>query len=51
MYFHYYISLSSPHGKDNALHLKKFPVILFIQGCFVPSLTETGPAVLEKKIF
>ena len=36
--FHYYL----PFEKDRALHLNK--------RCFVPSLVEIGPVVLEKKI-
>ena len=44
------ISKLSPLGKG------RYPSfvqtwILFTQGCFVPSLVEIGPVVLEKKIF
>ena len=40
-----------PLEKDVAFHLIKKKQIPFTQGCFVPSLVEIGPAVLEKKIF
>ena len=49
MYFRYLCNYL-PLEKDGALNLKK-TWIPFTQECFVPSLVEIGPVVLEKKIF
>ena len=41
-----------PLEKDGALHLNELANLNpFTQGCFVPSLVEIGPVVLEKKDF
>ena len=37
-----------PLEKGMALHLNKLDFDPFTQGCFVPSLVENGPVVLEK---
>ena len=39
-----------PLEKGGTLHLYMY-LNLFTQGCFVSSLVESGPVVLEKKIF
>ena len=43
MYFYYFAIIST-----FSLHLKKKTWIIFTQGCFVQSLVENGPVVLEK---
>ena len=42
MYRHYFVIISLEKGHDHW--------IPFTQGCFVPSLVEIGPVVLEKKM-
>ena len=47
-FFCYFIIISPGKGRDSSLEQT---IILFTQGCFVPSLVEIGPVVLEKKFF
>ena len=44
--FYYYL----PLAKCIALYLKKKTLVAINQGCYVPSLVEIGPVVLEKKM-
>ena len=43
-------SLLAPLGKRHGSSLEQ-TWILFIQGCFVPSLVKIGPVILEKIVF
>ena len=47
MYFHYFIIIS-PLKRTGPFNWKTW--IPFTQGCFVPSLVEIDPVVLEKKM-
>ena len=49
MYFHYYIIIS-PWKRGGGASFEQI-WIPFTQGCFVPSLIEISPMVLEKTIF
>ena len=52
MYYYYFaITLYLHFEKGVTLYLKKKTWIIFTQWCFVPSLVENGPVVLEKKTF
>ena len=48
MYFRYFVIISP--WKRGGGHSFEQTWIAFTQGCFVPSLVEIGPVVLEKKI-
>ena len=48
MYFHYFVIISPSKRVGPSFEQTWIP---FTQGCFVPSLVEIGPVVLEKKIF
>ena len=48
--YNFTFSLLSPLGKGRGPSFEQI-WIPFIQGCFVPSLVEIGPVVLEKRIF
>ena len=46
MYFRYFVIISLGKGRGPSFEQTWIP---FTQGCFVPSLIEIGPVVLEKK--
>ena len=47
MYFHYFVIIPLGKGRGPSFEQTWIP---FTQECFVPSLDEIGPVVLEKKM-